>query len=171
MWGRMKRGEGGGEEKKGRKFRANKKVKGPFRENAERNLFSPSDLEKFLSYMLANLFHLSRRLLTPSVSTSQAMPQALRLIFKLEAQALENLSHSSFKLVKLCKLGPFLVPCLDHQSINLLLIDPLIVFQDHDDVKAIKSQVQGRAGVCVCVCVRIYQRFKLKLVSTIKATD
>ena len=74
-----------------------------------------------------------------SVSTSQAGLPALKLIFKLEAQALENLSHSSFKLVKLCKLGPFLVPCLDHQSINLLLIDPLLIVQVHDDEKAIKS--------------------------------
>ena len=42
VWGRMKRGVGKKErEKVGRKFRANKRVKGPFRENAERNLFSP----------------------------------------------------------------------------------------------------------------------------------
>ena len=57
VWGRMKRGVGKKERGKvGRKFRANKRVKGPFRENAERNLFSPSDLKKFLSSVDQPLF-------------------------------------------------------------------------------------------------------------------
>ena len=51
--------KGSGEKERGevgRKFRANKRVKGPFRENAERNLFSPSDLKKFLSSVDQPLF-------------------------------------------------------------------------------------------------------------------
>ena len=58
VWGRMKRGVQWGKRKEGRwgKFRANKRVKGPFRENAERNLFSPSDLKKFLSSVDQPLF-------------------------------------------------------------------------------------------------------------------
>ena len=57
VWGRMKRGVGEKERGKvGRKFRANKRVKGPFRENAEQNLFSPSDLKKFLSSVDQPLF-------------------------------------------------------------------------------------------------------------------
>ena len=50
--------------------------------------------------------------------------QALKLSYKLEAQASENPSHLTSRLSSFACWGPLLVPYLTHQSINLLYLYP-----------------------------------------------